>query len=164
MVINPCGVSFEQNRDYGIYHDQPERSKRFCQFLGCYKSKSVRLIGEVQAIFLGEFSEGNIQVIEQMKLPWQSKRKTITDEMKKRIIALIQTPNYYDLKSRVVRYYVVDNFHKSDFMKQSKGGIQGHRYFDLDGPEGLCSSLFSTPKADVSAEEVAKFLEGKNWH
>jgi len=163
MIINPCGVSFEQNKKYGIYHDQPERSKRYCRFIGCYKNKSVRLVGEVQAVFLGEFLEGKIQVTEQVKLPWQRQKKEITNEMKQRIVALANTPNYYDLKAQLVRYYVVHKFHETNFMKQTKNGIQGHRYFDLDGAEGICSSLFEDTKQNITDEDVAKALQGKFW-
>lgn len=163
MIINPCGVSFEQNKEHGIYHDQPERSKRYCRFIGCYKNKSVRLIGEVEAVFFGKFLNDRIEVIEQVKLPWQDEPKEITEAMKNRIVALAETPNYYDLKAQLVRYYVVEKFHESDFVKKSKNGIQGHRYFDLDGADGICSALFENGQKNISAENIAKALDGKSW-
>jgi hypothetical protein len=161
LLVNPCGFSIEFNRKYGIYHDQPERSKILCKYLGCYSDKAVRLVGEVKAVFLGEFEGETLRVVEQLELSWQEQRQPISGEAIDRITAMANEPNYYKLKDELARYYVVDAFVETEFSKVSKHGIQGHRYFSLDGPDGICPSLFDGD--DPTMDELAQGLRKIRW-
>jgi len=131
MLINPCGRSLQSNRDFGIYHDQPYRSKVMSKYLGCYDDKAVRLVGEVYAVVIAEIKDTKLVVHEQFDLPWQDNAHDITDADKQKIVNLIQSSPYSDLGDKPSRYYLTYGFEETKYEKTSPGGIQGHRYFAL---------------------------------
>lgn len=161
LIINPCSASFETNRKFDIYHDQPGRTKEYCKYLGCYRDKSVRLIGEVKAVFIGKVEGDKVKIIEQFELPWQNEKHKVTNEEKQRILDLADSIEYFDLRSGLERFWIVDKFFETDFNKSDPYGIQGHRYFQLDGDDVECPDLFKG--GTVSAAEIAHALKSKSW-
>jgi len=163
MLINPCGQSLQTNRDFGIYHDQPYRSKVLSKYLGCYDDKAVRLVGEVYAVVIAKIDNDKLVIDEQFNLPWQKKLRKITDADKQRIMNLIQSSPYSDLGSNPSRYYLTQGFEETNYKKISKGGIQGHRYFALDGKSGVLETLFENSGEQPSLLEVAEALKKETW-
>ena len=161
MLINPCGTSNYLNARHSIYHDQPGRSKVICKYLGCYWDKAVRLIGEVESVFLGKFEDGKIKVTECLELSWLGKAVIPSEEALFRVGSLVVQTGYYDLESEEVRYYVVKKFHPSKYVKKSPYGIQGHRYFDLDGENGVCPSAFKNKTAELT--DIIDALNKETW-
>lgn len=162
LLINPCGTSYEQNRIHDIYHDQPTRSKVFCKYLGVYKDKCVSLIGEVLAVITARIDGCEIHVIENHPLSWREELHTPTKAELARILGIVDGSSYYNLREEEARYYIVDKFVESSFSKVSKHGIQGHRYFTLDGETGIIPDCFAG--AEPTIEEVASALSLKTWH
>jgi len=163
MIINPCGDSLQSNRDFGIYHDQPYRSKVMSKYLGCYDNKAVRLVGEVYAVIIAELQEGQLVITQQLDLPWQNQRHDISDEDEKRIINLIKKSPYPDLGDKPSRYYLTRGFEETEFKKLSKGGIQGHRYFAIDGTGGVLEKLFEKTSEQPSLTHIASALKKETW-
>lgn len=161
LLVNPCGTSRALNEKYGIYYDQPERSKSFCKYLGCYWDKAVRLIGEVESVFLSESKDGNFKITEALELPWLGQAIKPNREALKRVKAIIEETNYYDLENGSRRFYVVKKFHPVKFAKTSLHGIQGHRYFALDGKDGICPDFFVGQDQDVDL--LAERLNKETW-
>jgi hypothetical protein len=162
MIVNPCGNSLESNRATGIYHDQPWRSKVPSKYLGCYDDKAVRLVGEVHAVFIAEVADGELVIHEQFDLPWQDKRYQITEKDRTKVLGLIESSPYADLGVKPDRFYLTNGFRETEFEKVSKYGIQGHRYFDLDGEDGVLTSLFEK-NSSPNIKAVALALSDKTW-
>jgi len=163
MLINPCGDSLDSNRDFGIYHDQPYRSKVMSKYLGCYDKKAVRLIGEVYAVIIAEVQNNELVIHEQIELPWQAQCHDINADDKQRIINLIQNSPYSDLGERPSRYYLTHGFEETEYEKTSLGGIQGHRYFALDGKDGKLQTLFEKSSEQPSLSEIVSALKKETW-
>lgn len=162
LLINPCGTSYEQNSLHNIYHDQPTRSKVFCKYLGIYKDKCVSLIGEVLAVVNARIDGNKVSILENHPLSWrQGDLHQPTEQERNRILGIVDGSSYYNLREEEARYYIVDKFVESRFRKVSKHGIQGHRYFTLDGETGIIPDCFA--EAEPTIEEVARALSAKTW-
>ena len=166
LLINPCGTSYEQNKRHHIYHDQPGRSKVFCKYLGIYKEKSVSLIGKVLAVVNARIEDNKVVITENHPLSWRrGELHEPTEEEQGRILGIVNGSDYYNLRHEEARYYIVDRFVKTEFIKTSKYGIFGHRYFNLDSSaeneQGAVPELFENQ--DPSLETLAAALNGKTW-
>jgi len=161
MIINPCGTSLKNNEQFGIYHDQPYRSKVFCKYIGCYDDKKVKLIGEVIAVFTARVKNDQLIVEEQFNLSWRPKYN-LTKEDKSRVMSLIQASTYYSLDKELARYYFTSGFIKTSFEKISKGPNSGHRYFEFDGKDGVLSKLYEDNNKP-SLIDIANALSEITW-
>lgn len=166
LLINPCGTSYDQNKDHHIYYDNPSRSKVFCKYLGIYKDKSVSLIGEVLAVVSARLEKGEVVITENHPLSWiDGKPRELTDKEKGRIKGIAEDSHYYNLRGEETRYYIVDKFVETNFKKMSKHGIQGHRYFVLDNPDtnadGAIPEIFEPGEPTI--EKIAEALEKNTW-
>jgi hypothetical protein len=146
LPIFPCGTSFNENIEYGVYYEPPSRpSKRNHRFIGIYQQKAVRAIGEIEAILVHsdgelfyEFGESNSGHLERIK-------------------SVIEATSYYDLGGEPNRFYLVPEFLPTDVTKTSSGGIMGMRYLDLR------LLLGKEPSDDSPAQDVASALNGKTF-
>lgn len=163
LLVNPCGLSYENNVKFGIYHDQPERSKTFCEYLGLYRNKSVSHIGALRKVILVEMKDGDLVSEEELILPWTAQKSSpLAPEERDRIRGIVAHTGYYDLRSGFIRFYVVDEFVETSFTKTSKNGIQGHRYFTLGGNGGIIKDIFNKA-TNPSTVEVADHLRSVSW-
>ena len=72
-----------------------------------------------------------------------------------RIIGIIEAePGGYDIK-KGLKYYLVDKFYDTNFIKSSDYAMRSKRYIWLDEIEGF--------KEGMSAEQVANLLNDKKW-
>lgn len=145
-----CGESLELNIKYKIYFDLASRGYRAFDYLGLYKQKSVRYIGKIENVVVAEYDEssGEFDLIDS--------RSDLTDEQKKRIIDCICEANrdYWGIESSH-RFFLLNDFHETNFRKVSPGGIFRVRYFDLK--QRLNENI---PK---TMAEIAKKLKDKFW-
>ena len=65
---------------------------------------------------------------------------------------------YYDIKSGLHRFYLVDSFIPTDAKKTSPGGIWGLRYLDL-----VKILKEYNPREDYTSEELAAELKEATW-
>lgn len=125
MVVFPCGTSWRDNVNYGIYYERSTRSGKWGGgFLGIYHDKVVTHIGQIAAVAVCQIKDGKL--VEEAR-----EFGTLTEDQRNRIKKMIDSTSYYDLKDESCRYYVVDRFVATHFSKASPGGVRGHRYFDL---------------------------------
>jgi hypothetical protein len=151
LVIFPCGTSFEENIRLGVYYEPPSRSsKAGYPFIGIYRQKTVSHVGQVEAVVIVTCQDGSHS--------FETEHGVLTEDREKRIKAAIEQTPYYDLKTEAHRFYVVDEFHKTDAKKISPNGIFSFRYLDL-------SKLIPSydGKEPLSVEKLATLLNGSTW-
>jgi len=143
-----AGTTFDFNVLENLYYDNIERGFRAHRYLGLYKNKSVRAVGEVIAIITGRRDQNGI-------LTYQVELGELTEERKKAIeCAILDGKKYgYDLDS--TRFFFVQQFYETDFRKSTPRAPMGTRVFDLT------TVLGSTEIPDT--EQLAKILSQKTW-
>lgn len=144
------GTTFEQNMKTNVYYAPKTRGYQSSKFLGLYKSKSVRAIGEIENIVDVNYIDSEITDIEIHK-------GILTDEMKNLLIKIIieaKDEFQYDLTSGS-RFFFVKEFLKTDYTKKSSGGLMGTRYFDI--------SDFNDYNEKMNNQEIADLLKKEEW-
>ena len=143
----PCGVSFSENMELGVYYEPADRSRRNHRYLGVYWNKAIRGVGEVTAVVEATIRDGVLDVISGLPTPEQADR----------IVAIARQAlerHGWDL-SEGHRFSVVDCFHSTRFKKTSRGGMRGMKYFDL----GHELELDELPPV----VNIAELLNSKEW-
>ena len=152
MRVILSGTTYHQNMKNNIYYAPRDRGYQNHRYLGLYKDKAVRGIGEVissaDARYLFETDE---LIIEEVQMG------TISDEQKAimRDIIIEGTNEFGYSISEGHRFFFVKQYYETEFVKTSKGGLMGQRYFDLAEIEGF--------NREMSTEEISQFLRGKFW-
>lgn len=152
MRVILSGTTYNQNMKNNVYYAPSERGYQNYRYLGLYKDKAVRGIGEVISSADVRYSfDTDELIIEEVQMG------TITDEQ--RIIirnAIIEGTNEFGYSiSKGHRFFFVKQFYETEFVKTSKGGLLGQKYFDLAEIDGF--------NKDMSTEQIAGLLRGKCW-
>lgn len=142
-VVN-CAASFDSvlhNQVYTCPAQGGSYNHRRSLYFGMYRNKCVEQIAKIEAVI-------DLESEEQGTLIW--KNNTQKDE---ELIALaIKRRCQVDESWYPVRVFVLSDFHATEFIKASPGGMLGSKqYFDI--------SRLSVG----NAEELAKILRGKTW-
>lgn len=150
MMMVPCGDTYEVNKKCCLYYYPANRPHRNTGYLGIYKNKSIRRIGEIKKRVecRVDLTAGRV-ITDDLD----------TDDLEKyegRILNAAQAAKNrgWDI-SHDRRFYICDKIVPTDFEKRSAGGIQGHRYLDL-GPYFGDGGL---PRV----EEIADRLRNESW-
>jgi hypothetical protein len=120
-----CGQSFALNAKHQFYFDDATRGYQYFTYLGIYAWKSVRYIGKVDNIIVADYSpEIGLTVIESDHEVTEDQKHRLSQAIKESVEAgwKIQTGH---------RFFLLKEFHKTDFKKTSSGGIFRVRYFNL---------------------------------
>lgn len=118
-----------------------------------YKEKAVRAIGEViLSVDISYEEETNTLIVKnvhdiQLTEAQQQTIKRVIVEAKDR---------YGYLLSEGYRFFFVEKFYETKFMKPDKGGLMGQRYFDLSDIEEYSE--------DLNCEQIAECLRDKYWN
>ena len=150
MRMQLAGVTFDFNIETNIYYDNAERSFREHNILGLYKNKSVRAIGKIIGRFTAIETENGIE--------YECEFGELTAERKEAIAKTMkhaQTSYGYDLKTVKHRYFFVEKFYETDFMKITPKAPMGTRIFDL-------TQVLDTNDIP-SIEELAQKLKNQTW-
>jgi len=151
MLVAPCGTSYAENEQFGVYYDGADRPSRApCRFFGVYMDKRISLVGEIKAVLVCGYDAGKIEV-------QTTERGHADDDMLGRIKGIIEATGYYDLKKVPHRYFVMERFEPTDLRKVSKGPIRGAQYLQLSPIIG---------KRDfraMGARELAIALRGQSF-
>ncbi|MGA2630623.1 MAG: hypothetical protein ABSG54_10455 [Terriglobia bacterium] len=152
MVVFPTGTSWRENVPHGLYYEPAGRSPKWnCRFLGIYHNKRVSHVGRIETVTVCRFEGGKV-VVEGSELG------ELNDAQQSRIRQIIDDTDYYDLKDgESLRYYLVDKFVETRFIKVSPGGMRGHRFFDLSEYVGTLNLGAATTM------ELAAALKGKTF-
>ncbi|GAA0469425.1 hypothetical protein [Alkalibacillus silvisoli] len=147
------GKTLKQNKQYNLYFNPKSRGYQNSKYIGLYKNKAVRAIGEPTTIVDTRYDPeaDELEIISVIN-------GHITEEMKERIKAVnLEAKEQYGYPATEERrFFFVDQFYETNYRKQSKGGLPGTRYIDL----GEFGDEYDT---DMTAEQIAELLEGKEW-
>lgn len=148
MRIVPCGQSLEINKRHGIYFHPSDRGYTKHRFLGIYKDKTVQAIWKIDSVFDVNCKNGKLN-------------KTLvegrhTNDYDKKLVKII-------MAAKIECSYNVEVGHRffcgkpieTNYEKSSPGGIQGHRFVNL---QGVIEDL---DKLDL--EGIAERLRGLTW-
>lgn len=150
MRVQLAGATFDFNVEHGVYYDGVHRGFRPHDYLGLYKNKSVRAVGEIAAIIVADASKPD-------NVKYTVEKGELTGERKELITRAIDDAKRYgyDLRKDPQRYFFVDEFYETDFQKKSKYPPRGSRVFDLTEVLG---------RQDVpNAQQLADLLRQKTW-
>lgn len=152
MRVVLSGKTYQQNISNNIYYAPSDRGYQNYKYLGLYKKKAVRAIGEVICsadVFYDE--KKDIIHIEEIQIG------NLTEEQKETIKKVIieAKGKFGYLISKGHRFFFVQKFFETEYIKPTKGGLMGQRYFDLSMIEGY--------SREMTAEEIANLLRGKSW-
>lgn len=148
MRVQLAGTTFDFNVRENLYYDNLERGFRAHRYLGLYKNKSVRAVGEVIAIITGTKDRNGI-------LKYQVELGELTEERKMSIKRAILDSKKYGYNLDSTRFFFVKQFYETDFRKITPRAPMGTRVFDLT------TVLGSTEIPDT--EQLARLLSQKIW-
>lgn len=148
MRVQLAGTTFDFNVRENLYYDNLERGFRAHRYLGLYKNKSVRAVGEIIAIITGMKEQNGT-------LTYQVELGELTEERKKAIERAILDSKKYGYDLDATRFFFVEQFYETDFRKSTPRAPMGTRVFDLT------TVLGSTKISDT--EQLAQILSQKTW-
>ncbi len=154
MAVFPCGTSFEDNKQYGLYYEPISRRRRLkaSKILGIYRNKKVELVGTIQAVANCTYVDGDVRVDS------EETSGNLTHEQRRRVKEVIENTGYYDLKAEH-RFYLVDSFTETNLRKTSPGGLMGLRYLDIGE---IIGTDFDAHR-NYTTSEIAALLSGKTF-
>lgn len=156
MRVVLSGGTFDQNQECGVYYHGQERGYSAHKYIGLYKDKAVKAIGEITGIF--EAHVVNKDNITNFKTVTGLFDETIEGRIKK---SIKKSP--YPFNEENMIFFVVDKFYDTDFKKITPRAPMGSRMFDLVDeinkimPEG--SKIEELPKTS----EIAELLKNCTW-
>lgn len=145
-----AGVTFADNIELGLYYDKKDTKYSEHGYIGLYKEKSIRAVGQLKKIVVAEVVNGELEYSVE-------KGSGLTaDEVERIREAIYRAETYgYHLRTILHRYFLVDRFYPIDFRKSSKNPIQKSKLFHL-------AEMFGYDKMpDISV--IAKDLDGRTW-
>lgn len=146
LFVPPCGESFDDNVRYRLYYCPATRSRRLGNWFGVYREKCVHAIGAISRVLDVSFRDGVIET------PGASA------EERERILGAIDAAKArdWDLLEESHTFYLCADLVPTHFVKDSPGGIPGHRYFDL-------TKLDLRKGEMLSSELIARQLSMRRW-
>jgi hypothetical protein len=155
----PCGFSLTQNKTYGIYYDPDNRSYGKHKYLGLYNQKAIRAIGEIKDIVTADydFTSGKLTIKKQLL------NLALTPEETQRIKDIIvETHNEVHIDiSKGHKFYLVDKFYPTEFVKETLFALQGGKYFDLR--DYVDKKELIQGKELPPVAQLAEILKLKTW-
>ncbi len=146
------GHTYDQNLQYSMYYQPQDRGYQSTKYIGLYRNKKVNAIGEITCIVDAHYDINNNKcVIDEIieGQPPADFETTIADTYTE------SHAKYGYLLTDLRRYFFVDGYSKTEFIKNTKGAIMGTRYIDLSEINGYSKSM--------GAKDIAQLLNGKIW-
>jgi hypothetical protein len=150
LFVPPCGQSFKANERFRLYYCPAAWSRRKAKYLGIYAQKTVRAIGVIAKVVACtvDVDGGTVSV--------PDGQDSVAPDEKQRILGATEEARmrgWYVATGH--KFYLCDRLQETNFRKTSRGGIMGHRYFDLE------EVLETTVSQDVSV--LAASLRLRTW-
>ena len=120
-----CGITLEENLQFNLYYDPADRTYRNHRFVGLYKNKSIRGIGEVENIIQADMIANRLKIINSTEQVTADQIRRITD-----VIPHAKRTCGYNIQKNH-QFFLVKEFFPTDYRKATKGGIMSRKYFDL---------------------------------
>lgn len=152
MRVILAGNTYEQNMENSIYYAPSDRGYQKYKYLGLYKDKAIRGIGEVICSADIWYDVPNDELtIKEVKLGRISEDQK---ETVKKVILEAKDKFGYDI-SGGHRFFFIKKYYETEYIKPTKGGLMGQKYFDLADIEEY--------EKDMTTEQIAELLRGKEW-
>lgn len=149
MLTFTASESLQENIKYRIYYDPVTRSHNSpFKYIGLYLNKTIVAIGKLEKTVYCDYDDGKLIATNNEDL------SRLTQDEYNRIKETIENTDYYDLEEGN-KFFLVDNFYKTNYIKTSFSSIRAKKYFWLDEIDGF--------KEGMTAEQIAKLLDGKTW-
>lgn len=149
-----AGQTIQQNLDYGLYYDDATRGFSDHAYLGLYNQKAVRAVGRIVDQITADLVDGKLVNV-------HSEIVGKADPAHLKLISEVIAAALADQGWHIAtghRFFIVDKFVPTDFIKDSKNPIMRTKYFDLRDYLHLKSR---SEMPDVT--EIAQQLNGKGW-
>jgi hypothetical protein len=147
MHVPAINNSESDNIEYKLYYNRPQKTESAHRFIGLYKNKSIRYIGETRCIVVPQLNnEGKVE--------YDVLKGDLTEEMRQRLELFFHEQGWGNKGE--VKFHLFDEIYPTNFIKDSPGGIMGPRRFDLR------AHIKDFPKS-FDAQWVAGSLNGKSW-
>jgi hypothetical protein len=146
------GTTFKQNLKYNLYYDPSSKGYQNHKYIGIYTNKAVRGIGEIICIVDVEYENttDDLKVISSQLGALTNEQEIVLKEVIKEAYSF-----GYNIASGE-RFFFVDKFYETNFIKSSKNGMMGKRYYDVSTMDGYDEKM--------NAENIADLLRGKEWN
>lgn len=146
LFVPPCGESFDDNLRYRLYYCPATRPRRLGHWFGVYREKCVHAIGAIGRVLVVGLRDGAVDT------------PGATAEERERILGAIEAARQrdWDLLAEPHTFYLCADLARTRFVKDSPGGIAGHRYFDL-------GKLTLGKGETLTSELIARQLETRRW-
>ncbi|MEO6239802.1 MAG: hypothetical protein ABIQ40_00635 [Bacteroidia bacterium] len=149
MLVFAAGQSYNENITYDLYYDPVGRKHNTpFTYIGLYTDGSISAVGKLNKIVYCDYEEGELVGTNSEDLSRLSKNEY------ERIKNTIENTDYYDLEHGH-KFFLVDKFYLTDYIKISDYGLRSKRYFWLDEINGF--------KENMTVEEIANLLSKKEW-
>jgi hypothetical protein len=155
MKVYPAPYTLYINRKLRLYYDDAKQDVSRFDYLGLYIHPGVHCIGKVIAVATAIPKGDDIEITrESGDLPDDAKeriRKAIED------IPPLGRAEAWDLSTKMYRYFFVNEFHETNFIKtSSRHVLRAKKFFDL------CDVL-NRDDLPETTEEIAELLRHKTW-
>jgi len=149
LLVFTASESHEDNFKYNIYYDPVIRNHNTpFRFVGLYYDKTVVGVGQLNKIICCDYKAGKLIATNGDDI------NRLSEDEYKRVKNIIEKTDYYDLK-RGTKFFLVDKFYKTNYKKTSFSSLRAKKYFWLDEIQGF--------KENMTAEQIAKLIEGRTW-
>lgn len=69
LLVVPCGQSYAENQQFGLYYDGVNRpARKGVRYLGVYRNRMVSLVGDIVAVLVCSYRDAQV-VMEQEAQP-----------------------------------------------------------------------------------------------
>ena len=155
LDVRLCGTTYETNKALNLYYCPASWGYQKCKYLGLYKQKAVRNIGEI--IATAEVTAKNNDID---KLEFSAIDGTLSKDMKENAKKAFQEASQYDydLTRCPHRFFFVDQFYETSYRKTTPRAPQGKRIFNLQK-----ILEFENKTKLPSTAEIAELLKTKEW-
>ena len=149
LLAFTANTTKNENLKYNIYYDPVGRNHNIpFKYIGLYAQKSIFAIGEVKKVVSCDYINGKLVETNGDDL------SKLNDDEYDRIKNIIENTPYYDIK-RGVKFFLVDRFYKTNYIKSSDYPIGAKKYIWLDEVNGF--------KNDMTTAQIAQLLDKKEW-
>ncbi|HLR71726.1 MAG TPA: hypothetical protein VK085_09870 [Pseudogracilibacillus sp.] len=145
------GNTLKQNLAYNLYY-APTGKYQNHKYLGLYKGKAVRAIGEIISIADISYNmQEDIITIDTILLGDITEKQK--EDVKQVMMEAKEKYGYFIAQGH--RFFFVEKFIETTFKKMSKDGLISRKYFDLTDIEGYSKKM--------NTEELASLLKEVDW-
>ena len=126
LRIVPCGNTVALNEKWDMYYDSSSKGYSRHEYIGIYNQKAVRYVGKVVAVYDNEDdASGGMRLI-----PVEGAANALFEGRIVQMVADTKAQVGWDVSSEM-RFFCVEKFIPTEFIKISPGGIMGKRLWDV---------------------------------